>query len=179
VNGTLYPRVYGSLAAGTLLPIDHSSVWLRAAAGYSPGDRAQPFANFYFGGFGNNWVDHGEIRRYREYYAFPGAALNSVGGTNFGKLLLEWVLPPLRFRRFGGESAYCTWAQLVLFSGGIATNMDDASLGQTVGDAGAQLDFRLVFFSALESTLSFGYATAVEKHEKMMQEFMVSLKILR
>jgi hypothetical protein len=57
--------------------------------------------------------------------------------------------------------------------------MDDASLGQTAGDAGAQLDFRLVFFSALESTLSFGCATAVEKREKMTQEFMVSLKILR
>jgi hypothetical protein len=179
VNGTLYPRVYGSLAAGTLLPIDHSSLWLRAAAGYSPGDRAQPFANFYFGGFGNNWVDHTEIRRYREYYAFPGAALNSIGGTSFGKLLFEWVLPPLRFRRFGGEAAYCTWAQLVLFSGGVATNMDDAPLRQTVGDLGAQLDFRLVFFSALESTLSFGCATAVEKGEKMTREYMVSLKILR
>jgi hypothetical protein len=89
------------------------------------------------------------------------------------------VLPPLRFRRFGGEAAYCTWAQLVLFSGGVATNMDDAPLRQTVGDLGAQLDFRLVFFSALESTLSFGCATAVEKGEKMTQEYMVSLKILR
>jgi len=179
VNGVFYPRIEGSLESGTLLPIDHSSVWVRAAAGYSPGNRAEPFANFYFGGFGNNWVDHGAIRRYREYYAFPGAALNSIGGTNFGKILLEWVLPPLRFRRFGGESAYCTWAQLVLFSGGIATNMDAAALGQTVGDVGAQLDFRLVFFSAFESTLSFGYATAVEKREKMTQEYVVSLKILR
>jgi hypothetical protein len=89
------------------------------------------------------------------------------------------VLPPLRFRRFGGESAYCTWAQLVLFSGGIAANMDDAALARTAGDLGAQLDMRLVFFSALESTLSFGYATAVEKREKMTQEFMMSLKILR
>ena len=89
------------------------------------------------------------------------------------------MLPPLRFRRAGGESAYCTWAQLALFSGGIATNMDDPALAQTVGDIGAQLDFRFVFFSALESTLSFGYATAVEKREKMTQEVMVSLKILR
>ncbi|HMK39717.1 MAG TPA: hypothetical protein VK569_10275, partial [Bacteroidota bacterium] len=102
-TGTVYPRVYGSLSLGILLPVDHSSVWLRGAAGYSPGDRAQPFANFYFGGFGNNWVDHGEIRRYREYYAFPGTTLNSIGGTTFGKLLLEWVVPPLRFRRLGGE----------------------------------------------------------------------------
>ncbi len=179
VNGTLYPRVYGALSSGTLLPIDHSSIWVRAAAGYSPGNRAEPFANFYFGGFGNNWVDRGEIRRFREYYAFPGASLNSIGGTNFGKLLLEWVLPPLRFRRLGGESVYCTWAQLALFSGGIVTNMGDASLGQKVGDAGAQLDFRFVFFSALESTLSFGCAAAVARQERPTGEFMVSLKILR
>ena len=179
VNGTVYPRVYGSLAGGLLLPIDHSSLWVRASAGYSPGVRSEPFANFYFGGFGNNWVDRGEVRRFRQYYAFPGAELNSIGGTNFGKILVEWVVPPLRFRRFGGESAYCTWAQLVLFSGGIMTNMDAPSLAGTAGDIGAQLDFRLVFFSALESTLSFGYATAAEKSEKLKQEFMVSLKILR
>ena len=179
VNGTLYPRAYGSIESGTLLPLDHSSIWVRAAAGYSPGKREEPFANFYFGGFGNNWVDRGEVRRFREYYAFPGAALNSIGGTDFGKLLLEWVVPPLRFRRFGGESAYCTWAQLVLFTGGLVTNMDDASLSRAAADAGAQLDLRLVFFSALESTLSFAYARAAEKREKMTDEFMVSVKILR
>ncbi len=179
VNGTLYPRFYGTLESGTLLPIDHSSLWIRAAAGYSPGNRLQPFANFYFGGFGNNWVDRGEIRRFREYYAFPGTDLNSIGGTNFGKILLEWVLPPVRFRRFGGESAYCTWAQLLLFSGGLAANMDDAATRRAAFDAGAQLDFRLVFFSALESTLSFGCAAAVEKEERLTREFMVSLKILR
>lgn len=179
VNGTVFPRVYGSLEGGVLLPLDHSSLWVRASAGYSPGVRSEPFANFYFGGFGNNWVDRGEVRRYRQYYAFPGTGLNAVGGTNFGKVLVEWVVPPLRFRRFGGESAYCTWAQLVLFSGGITTNMDSPSLAATAGDIGAQLDFRLVFFSALESTLSFGYAAAAEKSEKLTQEFMVSLKILR
>jgi hypothetical protein len=178
VNGTVYPRVYGMIENGVLLPLDHSSLWVRAAVGYSPGDRAEPFANFYFGGFGNNWVDRGEIRRFRQYYAFPGASLNSIGGTNFGKLLLEWVVPPLRFRRFGGGSAYCTWAQLALFSGGIITNIDDAGLSQRVVDAGAQVDFRLVFFSALESTLSFGWAAAVEKQERATDEFMVSLKIL-
>jgi molybdopterin-biosynthesis enzyme MoeA-like protein len=89
------------------------------------------------------------------------------------------VVPPVRFRRFGGESAYCTWAQLVVFTGGLVTNMDDGSLSRAAADAGAQLDFRLVFFSALESTLSFAYARAAEKREKMTDEFMVSVKILR
>ena len=67
----------------------------------SPGSRDEPFANFFFGGFGNNWVDHGDEKRYREYYAFPGAELNEIGGRNFVKSTLEWNLPPLRFRRVG------------------------------------------------------------------------------
>jgi hypothetical protein len=179
VQQTVYPKVYATLTLGSLLPIDHSSVWLRGAVGYSWGKRGEPLSNFYFGGFGNNWVDHREIRRYRDYYAFPGTELNAIAGTNFGKVLLEWVLPPLRFRRLGGEALYCNWAQLVFFSNGIVTNMDIGSERRTAGDLGAQLDFRLVFFSALESTLSFGCAAAVEKDQRASREYMISLKILR
>ena len=91
------------------LALAHSSVWLRSAAGTSPGARDDPFANFYFGGFGNNWVDRGEAKRYREYYAFPGADLNEIGGRNFVKSTLEWNLPPLRFRRVGTPGFYVTW----------------------------------------------------------------------
>jgi hypothetical protein len=40
------------------------------------------------------------------------------------------------------------------------------------------VDFRLVIFSALESTLSFGYAAAWEENRKVQTEFMVSLKIM-
>ena len=36
------------------------------------GDRNNPFANFYFGGFGNNYVDNRSIKRYREYVRLPG-----------------------------------------------------------------------------------------------------------
>ncbi|MCB9250095.1 MAG: hypothetical protein H6613_16875 [Ignavibacteriales bacterium] len=69
---------------GFALPINHSSIWLRSSAGYSYGDRDEPFANFYFGGFGNNYVDNLPEKRYREYYSFPGVELNSIGGTNYG-----------------------------------------------------------------------------------------------
>ena len=56
-----------------------------AAAGWGPGDeRHEPFANFYFGGFGNNWVDHRDEKRYRESDSFPGLEINEVGGTNYG-----------------------------------------------------------------------------------------------
>ena len=56
-----------------------------APAGFSPSDRDEPFANFFFGGFGNNYVDHHDEKRYREYYALPGAELNEIGGRNFVK----------------------------------------------------------------------------------------------
>ena len=70
------------------------------------------------------------------------------------------------------------WARLSLFAAGIATNIDDEPDRRALLDVGAQLDFRLVTFSLLKSTLSVGFATAFEKDEKMSEEWMVSLKLL-
>ena len=178
VNAKNFPRIYTNLGYGFLLPLNHSSIWLRSSAGYSYGDRNEPFANFYFGGFGNNWVDYQEEKRYREYYSFPGTKLNAVGGTNFSKMLLEWTLPPLRFRRFGIPNLYCTWSRAVFFTSGIITNLDSEKQKRSLFNGGVQIDFRLIIFSRLESTLSFGYAVAFEKDKRLSKEFMISLKIL-
>jgi hypothetical protein len=176
---TLYPRVLTNLNYGIALPIRHSSVWLRGSTGYSFGDREEPLANFYFGGFGNNWVDYQSFRRYREFYSFPGVKLNSIGGTNYGKLLVEWTLPPVRFRRLGFINLYSNWSQVSFFTSGIITNLDHADLQRRVFNIGSQLDFKVVIFSVLESTLSFGYAAAFEQDRSMTDEFMISIKILR
>ena len=114
VNGRLYPRVYGRLDYGLALPINHSSVWLRTAFGQSFGDRENNFVRFFFGGFGNNWIDSMTEKRYREYYSFPGLELNELGGKNFAKGTVEWTLPPMTFRRFGFMDLYCTWARLAV-----------------------------------------------------------------
>ena len=177
-NGKLYPRFHTNVAVGTLLPINHSSLWFRGSAGYSFGDRNDPFSSFYFGGFGNNWVDHQEIKRYREEYSFPGVEIDNIGGVLFGKGMVEWDLPPIRFRRFGVPSFYCNWARIGLFASALGMNFDKSSERQTVGNAGGQIDFRLVVFSSLESTLSLGYAVAARENERLTNEFMVSLKIL-
>lgn len=179
VNKKLFPRFNANLAYGFLLPLDHSSIWLRVSSGYSPGDRGEPFANFFFGGFGNNWIDHQDIRRYREYYSFPGVELNSIGGTTYGKGMVEWTLPPLRFRRLGFTQLYCNWARLALFSTGIVVNPDSKPDRRTLLNAGGQLDFRLVIISSLEATLSLGYAGAFERGQRTDTEFMVSLRIPR
>jgi len=173
-----FARLWGDLSLGFTLPLNHSSIWIRPGAGYSWGDRDNTLSNFYFGGFGNNWVDHLNERRFREYYAFPGLELNELEAGNYAKLLVEWTLPPLRFQRAGWPDFYVTWMSPVLFATGIATDLDDAGLRREVYDAGAQIDFKVVLFSNLSATISLGYARALEDGGSAGDEVMVSLKIL-
>ena len=53
-NDSPFVRIHGHYDVGVALSSAHSSIWLRTAAGFSPQDPAEPFANFFFGGFGNN-----------------------------------------------------------------------------------------------------------------------------
>jgi hypothetical protein len=180
VRSKVFPRLYGTFDYGILLPIEHSSLWLRTAGGWSPGARTESFANFYFGGFGNNWIDHAaSVNRYREYYSFPGVELDAIGGTNFGKALAEWTLPPVRFKRIGVAALYANWLRLALFSSGIIANMDDAASRRELMNAGVQVNLKVVIFSSLESTFSVGFAEAFEEGSRPSHETMVSLKILK
>jgi hypothetical protein len=178
VNKHHIPRYWGTLDYGFLLPLDHSSIWLRSGLGKSHGDVDEPFANYFFGAFGNNWVDFREEKRYREYYTYPGVEINEVGGTTFGKFMVEWTLPPARFRRAGIPSLYCNWAHLRLFATALSTNFHDRPTRRTLLNLGAQIDFKLVIFSTMSSTFSLGYAGAWEKDNRYRNEFMISLKIL-
>ncbi len=187
VNKKFIFRIYNNLDMGLSLPINHSSVWLRTSVGYSFGDRNDPFANFFFGGFGNNWVDHLSEKRYREDYTFPGAKINEFGGKNYLKLLFEWNLPPVRFRQMGFPALFCNWMRTAFFASAIQANMDGEPAAEplaqygfrrTLFNLGAQVDFRLVLFSNLSSTLSIGFARALEEDIKATDEFMISLKIM-
>ena len=166
-------------AVGHPVPgIRNSSLWLRGAGGYSPGDRNEPFANFYFGGFGNNWLDHQEPKRYRDPYAFPGAPIDAIAGTDHVHALLDWNLPALRFRRAGTLALYASWARLSFFGGALGTNLDDAATRRKLANAGAQVDVRMQLLTQSPLMLSVGYARAMERHRSTTDEWMVSLKIL-
>jgi hypothetical protein len=177
VNGNLYPRVYGTFDYGFLTPLRNSPVWIRSTTGKSFGNRAEPFANFYFGGFGNNWVDHRDVSRYREYYSFPGMELNRVDATDYAKTMVEWNLPPKRFRRLGSTYLYCNWARLTVFSSVMGTNMA-SDFQRTLGNAGMQVDFRIAIASYLNTTFSVGTAVARDRGGRTSQELMISLKLL-
>jgi hypothetical protein len=179
VNASLFTRLFGHYDVGWALPAGHSSVWLRTAAGASPQRAGEPFANFYFGGFGNNYVDRGEIKRYREYYAFPGARLNEIAGRNFVRSLVEWELPPFRFSRAGTPGFYLSFLRPALFAGALATNLDQPAIRRTATTAGGQVDLRFTMLSALDLTLSFGAGVRLEHGVPARREAMVSLALLK
>jgi hypothetical protein len=178
VNGQLVPRIHADFARGLALPAGHSSLWFRHWAGFSPRSRDLAFANFYFGGFGNNFVDAGHEKRYRESYAFPGVGINGTGGRNFVKSMMELNLPPVRFAHAGTPGLHATWMRPALFMTALVTDMD-APARRPLANAGAQVDFRLSLLSVLEATVSVGGAIAFEPGDAPRRELMVSLKVLR
>jgi hypothetical protein len=179
VDGDVFPKLVGTFDRGVGLPIGHSSIWVRTAGGFSPRDRSLAFANFFFGGFGNNYVDRGDEKRYRQPYSFPGVELNEIGGRNFGKGTLEWNLPPWRFRRLGTPGLYATWLRPALFATGLSTNVDSESARRTAGTVGGQVDIRFTVLSNQDMTLSFGGALEFEDQHRPRREAMISLKVLR
>jgi hypothetical protein len=180
VDSDVIGTIRGDYDRGFALPAGHSSIWFRESAGFSPNDRAEPFANFYFGGFGNNYIDHLDEKRYREYYAFPGADLNEIGGRNYVKSMVELNLPPWRFRRVGTEAFYATWMRPALFVTGLATNLDAPSADRHAAvNTGGQLDFKVTMLSVLDLTFSVGGAIAFEDGHLPRREAMFSLKLLR
>lgn len=179
VNSSVFTRLFGHYDFGVPLDAGHSSVWLRTAGGFSPQRESEPFANFYFGGFGNNRVDHREIKRYREYYAFPGARLNEIAGRNFVRSLAEWQLPPIRFSRAGTPGFYLSFLRPALFAGGVWTNLDNPAVRRTAATAGGQIDLRFTMLSTLDLTLSMGAGVRVQRGVPARREAMVSLALLK
>ena len=175
----VFSRVRGTFDRGFALPFGHSSIWFRQAAGFSPHDREQPFANFFFGGFGNNYVDHLTEKRYRETYSFPGFELNQIGGRNFVRSTIDLNLPPVRFQNLGTPGFYAPWLRPALFVSGLATNLDDRAVRRRVASAGAQVDVNMNVLSALEMTFSVGVGIGFEDGQRPRRELMLSLKVLR
>jgi hypothetical protein len=107
--------------------IPHSSIWLRSAAGGANGDRNNTLANFYFGGFGNNYVDSRSVQRYREYNSLPGFEIDQVSGLNFVRELVEWNMPPIVFESVGTPGFHLAWLRPAVFATALWTDVANPS----------------------------------------------------
>jgi hypothetical protein len=172
------PKLRAGLDFGFALPWKHSSLWLYNAAGITDGNRENSLANWFFGGFGNNYVDDRNIRRYREFFSFPGFEIDELYGQDFAKSILEWNLPPVVFEEVGTPSFYLTWMHAGLFAGALVTDVGDRELRENYGSMGFQVDLHFTVVHRFSMTLSLGYAQGYIDGSKYDEEVMFSLKIL-
>jgi len=178
VDDRAVPQLRGGVDLGVPL-IAHSSLWLRTAAGVADGARDDPYANFFFGGFGNNYVDARVEKRYREYDAFPGFAINELNGRSFGRAMLEANLPPVVFESVGTPAFHLAWMRPALFASQLWTDPVTGSTEKNrYANVGGQVDFRFSVLHWYEMTLSFGYAVGYRSNVRAGDEWMVSLKIM-
>ncbi len=177
----LIPSLIGKFDVGFPLPLDHSSIWLRSGASLSTGGPNNPLANFYLGGFGNNYVDsgaNGSPQRYRDLLSMPGFDLDALQGKSLVKSMLEWCLPPLRFEALGSPGFYVSWARPELFVGVLRTDLGSSAYGRSARDLGAQLDFQLHVMHRQPMMLSAGVARGFAGGGLGTTEFMLSLQVL-
>jgi len=169
---------------GALVALDsYKLVSLKAvlsvlAAGVARGDRDDPYANFFFGGFGNNYVDANRPeKRYREYDSFPGFEINELRARRFSRHMLEANLPPYIFESVGTPAFHLAWLRPAVFGSALFTERSPGQKGR-YANAGAQVDLRFSVLHWYEMTLSAGYAVGYRGGERAGHEWMVSLKIM-
>ncbi len=178
VPGEYAPQIRAELDLGYPLPLGNSSVWLRSAAGAAHGERTSAIANYYFGGFGNNYVDSRSVKRYRNYDSFPGFEINEISALNFVRTTAELNLPPYVFESAGTPSLYAHWLRPSFFVSGLWSEPGNAALRKDYGSAGLQMDLRFSTLHWYEMTLSVGYAVGYRSGRRTGDEWMISLKIL-
>jgi hypothetical protein len=178
VSGTNIQQVRGNLDLGMPLPMPHASLWLRSYAGGGSGDRNNPVASYYFGGFGNNYVDSGPPKRYQEYYSMPGFGINGLAGQSFVRELVELNVPPVAFESAGWPGFHAAWLRPSVFVSGLWTDPSNSAFRKNYQSIGAQGDMHFSVLHWSEVTLSVGYAIGYQSAHRAGDEFMISLKIL-
>ncbi|GMU73356.1 MAG: hypothetical protein AMXMBFR42_28110 [Burkholderiales bacterium] len=171
-------QLRGGLDLGVALPVPNSSIWLRTAAGIATDDRDNPVAPFYFGAFGNNYVDSGAVKRYREWHAFPGFDIDEISGITFVRPMLEWNLPPVAFESVGGPVFHLQWLRPAVFGSVLWTDPDRPAWRQDYQNVGGQADFHFSLLHWYDMTFSIGYAAGYRGGRYAGDEWMVSLKIM-
>ena len=173
---TFYPQLINNFDLGFLLPLRNSSLWFRTSAGQSFGESDKTNSYFYFGGFGNNYIDYRSAQQYREMSSFPGVTIDEISALNYGKVTAEVNFKPIRFRKAGLKGLYSTYARFTIFGMGMFTNLYNTQPQKNFFSSGVQLDLEIVLFSLLKSTFSVGFARAYSPLSPKDQ-FMVSLKL--
>ena len=176
-QGNAFPKIYGGVDYGVPLPFPNSSVWLYGHAGTAAGTRNSPLSAFYFGSFGNNYVDDRPVKRYREMESFPGFSIDEIAARRFAKLTGEINLPPIRFAEVGTPAFFLSYIRPAIFGGGMAIEAPDRS-SHHYADVGAQFDLAFTVALRLPMVFSVGAAAGWRDGHYRKTELLASLKIM-
>lgn len=171
------PKLTGGIEFGFNLPLKHSSLWFYNDVGWADGNRLDPLTNYYFGGFGNNYVDNRSVKRYREPYALPGFEIGQISGREFGKTTVELNLPPIRFAQAGQPSLFLKHIRSSLFASALLTDPGEV-FERTSTSVGVQFDLIFTLMHRMPMTFSVGWAVGFDDGDRYDDEWMLSLKIL-
>jgi hypothetical protein len=122
-------------------------------------------------------VDRLEVKRYREWDSFPGFEIDEISAREYGKSVLEFNMPPIRFRNAGTPELYLNHIRPAIFGGVLYTD-PGKEFDETWYTLGFQLDLEFKLLHRLPMTLSVGYAEGYRDSSKVDDEWMVSLKIM-
>lgn len=177
-DGDVKPQLRAAFDFGVALPWGHASIWSRTAAGVARGESTDALANFYFGGFGNNVVDKGSVKRYRDHDSMPGFEIGEIAALSFVRQMVELNLPPIVFESLGRPGLHLSWLRPAVFATGLWTDRAGADRRQTYASAGAQVDLRFSVMHWYEMIFSLGYGAGFRGSQRAGDEWMVSLKIM-
>ena len=153
----------------------HNVLHLQIAGGYTNAPEDEVLGQFYFGGFGNLFVENKNVKQFRDPFRFPGAPIYSMPAGGFAKVMVEHNLPPIRFPGARVGSHFLSHIDASRFAQGLILDERPSSLGRNLG---AQVNLVFKHWSNLESTLSTGIARAWFG-DRSSWEWILSIKLLR
>ncbi len=153
----------------------HNVLHTQVAAGYLHTEEGLGLGQFYFGGFGNQYLEDKPVKQYRDSFRFPGIPIHSVSVDRFAKVMVEHNLPPWRFRNLSVGRHYLSHIDATWFTQGLFAGSPRGSLWWNWG---AQINLVFKHWSNLETTLSAGLAQAWHRAGTSRSWFL-SFKLLK
>ncbi|MBI9073442.1 MAG: hypothetical protein JEY94_17700 [Melioribacteraceae bacterium] len=174
-------RAYGKWDNYSTWITDHNVFRFQLSGGYiyNPDELIQ--ARFYFGGFGNRYVENQHVKHYRKVFRMPGFDLYSIPANGFAKLQIENNFPPIRATNIGLGQHLLNHIDFSVYANALYC-VQDFMPGNVQNNelfsVGGQINFIFKHWFNLESTFSAGIAAAYDNKFHDYQWFL-SYKLLR
>jgi hypothetical protein len=167
--------LFGEFNGFTPVFVPHNIFRVQTAAGQSWGDLIGE-SLFYFEGFGNQLLEEGTNRRYRQMENFFGLGDNSQIADRFAKFTIENIFPSVKIGQRFGDS-YLRRADISVFHQRLYSEFEDTSAQYY--NLGFQSNWYLTNFYTVDATLSLGFARAWEQAGDAYDEFFLYIKLFR